>query len=65
MAVHDKNKIAEQAKKIMDSFIDVLQKAGVSEPDFEVRRTANIRSEKAKLSLNDDFSERMLVNAPK
>ncbi len=56
--------IAKQAKAIMDSFTHALDAAGKQEPDFEVRRGQNIRGAAATLPLNEDFSERMLRNAP-
>ena len=57
-------KIAKQAKAIMDNFMHALDAAGKQEPDFEVRRGQNIRGAAAALPLNEDFSERMLRNAP-
>ena len=65
MAVPDKNAITAQAKKIMDSFVATLEKAGETASDFEVKREINIRDASAKLEINDDFRERMLENAPK
>lgn len=64
MAVTDKDKIAVQAKKIMDNFADALGAEG-SGIDFEVKRDENIRGSDAKLQTNKDFRERMLANAPK
>ena len=54
----DKNKIAQQAKKIMDNFVSALDNAAVK-ADFAVRREKNIRDESI-LKTNVDFSERML-----
>ena len=61
----DKNKITQQAKKIMDSFMLALDKAGKGDAEFEVKRNPNIRDEKVTLHTNDDFQERMFKNAPK
>ena len=58
----DKNKIAQQAKKIMDNFVSALDNTAVK-ADFAVRREKNIRDESI-LKTNVDFSERMLKNAP-
>ncbi len=60
----DKQQIAKQAKKIMDSFIKELEKAEKIEPDFKVKRNQNIRDPRSKLITNPDFRERMLKNAP-
>lgn len=61
----DKDKITQQAKKIMDSFMLALDKAGSVKPEFEVKRDKNIRDENLQLQVNDDFQERMFKNAPK
>ena len=60
----DKNKITQQAKKIMDDFVAALDKAEHKNIDFKVHREKDMRDEKAKLLVNEDFSERMLKNAP-
>ncbi|MBS3139103.1 hypothetical protein J4207_05345 [Candidatus Woesearchaeota archaeon] len=60
----DKDKITQQAKKIMDNFMDALQKIEHKDIDFQVRREKNVRDDKATLNTNADFSERMLKNAP-
>ena len=55
MAVPDKNAITAQAKKIMDSFVATLEKAGEPASDFEVKREINIRDASAKLEINYYF----------
>jgi hypothetical protein len=59
----NKDKIAADAKKIMDNFMAALDKVGGKDADFVVRRDANVRSGE-KLVGNDDFSSRMMKNAP-
>lgn len=60
----DKTKITQQAKKIMDNFIGALNASEQKDVDFKVHREKNIRDEKVTLSVNSDFPERMLKNAP-
>ena len=60
----DKEKVAQQAKKIMDSFMAALSNADNQEPEFKVKREANIRDAKADLKTNPGFRDRMLKNAP-
>ena len=60
----DHQKITQQAKKIMDNFISALDKADNKNLDFTVTRDSNIRKDNDHLQTNNDFSERMLKNAP-
>jgi len=60
----DHQKITQQAKKIMDNFISALDKADNKNLDFTVKRDSNIRKDNDHLQTNNDFSERMLKNAP-
>lgn len=60
----DKEKIAQQAKHIMDSFMSALTAAEKVDPEFKVKREQNTRNNNATLTTNDDFPERMLKNAP-
>lgn len=60
----DQEKIKKEAKQIMDSFIQELEKISFKEEDFSVKKEKNIR-EKIKTESNPEFRERMLKNAPK
>ena len=64
MHMLDKQKITQQAKKIMDNFISALDKVDHKNPDFKIKRDSNIRNDNTHFETNKDFSERMLKNAP-
>lgn len=57
----NKDKIAQQAKKIMDDFMSALDKVH-NDVDFQVRREHNIRE--LQQDSDEGFAERMLANAP-
>ncbi len=60
----DQDKICQQAKRIMDSFMQELAKAEEIDAEFAQRREENIRAMQTKTKGNEDFSSRMLKNAP-
>lgn len=60
----DKEKIKEQAKKIMDDFVKALDKVEAIKEEFGVRREVNTR-EKTKCGCDPEFKERFFKNAPK
>jgi len=61
----DKEKIKEQAKKLMDEFVSALEKAEEVKEDFGVKRKDVMRTPSKDKYKGTDFKERMLKNAPK
>jgi Asp-tRNA(Asn)/Glu-tRNA(Gln) amidotransferase C subunit len=55
-------KIVKEAKEIMDNFVRALGDAKL-DVNFGVNRDKNIRGD-VQLLVNDDFTDRMLKNAP-
>lgn len=60
----DQDKIKQEAKQIMDNFMDSLKDIEVEE-DFVLRREACLREEGNGSDLDLEFKNRFLKNAPK
>ena len=60
----DKEKIQKQAKKIMDDFIQALDKVKEIKEEFGVRRDVNTR-ERTPCGCDPAFPKRFFKNAPK
>jgi len=61
----DREKVKEQAKKLMDEFVSALEKAEEVKEEFGVKRKDVMRVPGKDKYKNSDFKERMLKNAPK
>ncbi|MBW3011643.1 Asp-tRNA(Asn) amidotransferase GatCAB subunit C [Candidatus Woesearchaeota archaeon] len=61
----DREKIKEQAKKLMDEFVSALEKAEDIKEEFGVQRKDVMRKPGKDKYKTSDFGERMLNNAPK
>lgn len=61
----DKEKVKEQAKKLMDEFVSALENAEEIKEDFGVDRKDVMRVPGKDKYKGSDFKERMLKNAPK
>ena len=61
----DREKIKEQAKKIMDEFVSALEKAEQVKEEFGIIRKEIIRTPREDKYKGSDFKQRILKNAPK
>jgi len=61
----NQEKIKEQAKQIMDEFIDALEGVKDMPKDFGIERAPSMRKVKDKPSCDPEFKKRLLANAPK
>ena len=60
----DQEKVKEEAKQIMDNFMDALKDAELEE-EFILERKECMREEGDSADLDEDFRQRFLSNAPK